>query len=213
MGSEKVQSGPLEFDIPAREAQVVGERQRIMPLDQGALTEETRKLSAAIRGTFGIAENGPMVPETFATMGKHPGAFRCQLEMGMELIGRGVLPPRERELAILRVGWLCRAPFEWGEHVNFARRCGVSAEEIERVTHGSSAQGWNAHERAVLRAVEELLGDQSISDETWAVLAKSWTERQLMELPVLVGHYFATALLHHSLRISLLDSNPGLRHR
>ena len=60
---------------------------------------------------------------------------------------------RERELAVLRVAWLCRAPYEWGEHVELAKLCGVSAEEIERVTQGSSAAGWSDHECALLLAV------------------------------------------------------------
>ena len=111
------------------------------------------------------------------------------------------------------VGWWCRAPFEWGEHVDIAKRYGVTDEEVERVTHGSSAPGWNEHDRAVLKGVEELLGNYMLSDQTWDVLAKTWTERQLLEFPTLVGQYFATALQQNSLRVRLADDNPGLRHR
>ena len=77
---------------------------------------------------------------------------------------KGALSPRERELAILRVDWLCGAPFEWGEHVDIAKRYGVSREEIERVTQGSSAPGWSEHERAILKGVEESLANYMISD-------------------------------------------------
>jgi 4-carboxymuconolactone decarboxylase len=135
------------------------------------------------------------------------------MEMGIQLAGRGELSPRERELAILRVGWWCGAPYEWGEHVTVAKRYGITADEIERITQGSAAAGWSEHEWAILRGVEELLGEQMISDATWAVLAKRWNERQLIEFPVLVGQYFAVALQQNSLRVRLDAGNSGLRER
>jgi alkylhydroperoxidase family enzyme len=135
------------------------------------------------------------------------------MEMGIQLLGNGVLSPRERELAVLRVGWLCRAPYEWSQHVDIAKRYGVTAEEIERATHGSSAPGWTEHEAAIVRGVEELLGDQSISDDTWNVLARTWTERQLLEFPTLVGYYVAIAYSQNSLRMRLNAGKKGLRER
>ena len=107
--------------------------------------------------------------------------------MGIMLAVKGKISPRERELAVLRVGWVTGAPFEWSEHVVIARRVGITSEEIERVIAGGAAPGWNSHEAALLTAVDELLSRFMISDETWAVLAESWDEQQLMEFPVLVG--------------------------
>jgi 4-carboxymuconolactone decarboxylase len=208
----RVQTGPIDFDIDAREAQVIGDQPRITPLAPQELTQAIKELSGVIRSTFGVNDNS-VIPDLFATMAKQPGLYRCQLELGLQLVRHGALPPRERELAVLRVAWLCRAPFEWGEHVDFSKRNGVTAEEVERVTQGSSDPGWGQHDRTVLRAVEELVCDQAISNETWKALATQWNDQQLLELPVLVGHYFLTALLHNSLRIGLLEGNCGLRHR
>ena len=144
---------------------------------------------------------------------RHPDVFRGQIELNKALLNKGTIDKRERELAILRVAWLCRAPVEWGEHVQIGRLSGVTAEEIERVTQGSSASGWSDHERALLRAVEELLGDHSISDETWNVLSASWNERQLLELPVLVGMYHIIAMQHNSVKARLPKGNKGLYQR
>jgi alkylhydroperoxidase family enzyme len=200
------------FDIDARESQVLGKPQRIAPLDPKEFDPEAKALVINIRASLGISDNSA-IPPVFALMLKHPGLFRCQMEMGIQLLGKGTISPRERELAILRVGWLCRAPFEWGEHVDVAKRYGVTDEEIDRVTRGSSAPGWTSHEAAILRGVEELLGDQMISDDTWSVLERTWTERQLIEFPTLIGQYVATAYAQNSLRIRLAADNPGLRHR
>src|SRR5262249_2898421 len=130
-----------------------------------------------------------------------------------ELLGNGTLPARARELVILRIGWLCRAPYEWGEHVELAKRAGISTEEIERVTRGSASDGWNDPNRALLQAVEELFADAMISDATWAVLAHHFDEKQLIELPILVGQYQTVAYFQNSLRLRLQRGNRGLRAR
>jgi 4-carboxymuconolactone decarboxylase len=203
---------PQHFDIDARQAQVVGERPRIAPLDPGALDPEAKALAVTIRESLGLTDHSNM-PELFATMLKHPDLYQCQMKMGIQLY-QGALPPRERELAVLRVGWLCRAPYEWGQHVDIAKRYGVTDEEIERVTQSSAAPGWSAHDAAILRGVEELLGDQMISDATWNQLARSWSERQLIEFPTLVGQYVAIAYSHNALRVRLpAELKDGLRHR
>ena len=201
----------LEFDIAGREAHVVGEGPRIEPLPQDALDREAVELVRAVRagaGAFEMAE----VPEYMCTMIRHPEIFRCQMEMGTVLFN-GRIPPREREIAILRVGWLCRAPYEWGQHVNIARRVGLGSEHIEQARIGSSAPGWSEHEAAIVRGVEELIADKALSDETWETLAKSWDEAQLIEFPMMVGQYVATAFVQNTLRIRLEAENPGLAHR
>jgi 4-carboxymuconolactone decarboxylase len=146
-------------------------------------------------------------------MVKHPALFRCQMETGIQLLGKGELSRRERELTILRVGWLCRAPYEWGQHVEIAKRYGVTSEEIDRVTRGPDAEGWTDHEAAILRAVDELLGNQMITDETWGVLTRTWSERQLLEFPIVIGQYYTIALQQNAMRVRLVPGNPGLRHR
>jgi len=205
---------PLDaaVDIDAREAQILGSPQRIAPLAPEELDEEARALVISIRASVGANPN-ESIPPVFATMLKHPGLYRCTMDIGIQLLGKGLLSPRERELAVLRVAWLCRAPYEWGQHVEIAKRYAITAEEIERVTRGSTAAGWTEHEAAIIRGVEELLGDQMISDETWDVLARTWDERQLMEFPTLVGQYVSVAYSQNALRIRLNTGNRGLRHR
>lgn len=207
-----IHTGMHNFNVDEREVQVVGLRQRIQPLAPEEISGEAKELCVQLRNSFATADPN-FIPEIVATMLRRPDLYRCQMELSVQLAARGAISPRERELAVLRVGWLCRAPYEWGQHVEISKRFGMKPEEIERVTKGSSASGWDEHERAVLLAVEELLGDQSISDETWSVLARSWNEEQLMELPVLVGAYYMLALQQNSIKVRLPESNLGLRQR
>lgn len=197
--------------IAARHAQVVGDAPRVEPLGQEELVGESRQLCVAVREAIGITVHDD-IPEYMRTMVKNPGIFACHMEMGQALF-TGTLSPRERELAVLCVGWLCRAPYEWSQHVDIAQRYDVSADEVARIPQGSAAPGWSAHDAAILRGVEELIADAAISQATWDVLAQSWNEAQLLEFPMMVGQYVATAYVQNSIRARLTGGKPGLNHR
>ena len=113
----------------------------------------------------------------------------------------------------MRTAWLNQVPFIWGEHVGYGKDVGMTAEEIESVTQGSQATIWNRHDRAILQATEELVGDSMISDETWDILAETLSDKQLIELIACVGQYQTLGNLQDSLRIPLWDGNPGLTAR
>jgi alkylhydroperoxidase family enzyme len=159
-----------------------------------------------------LTTGGPVNPD-FATLGRHPELLAAFLDFGLKFLADTALPPRERELAILRTGWLCGAPFEWGEHVIIGKKAGLSSEEIDRVTQGSSAPGWNELDRAVLRACEELHSDSMISDGTWAVLEQHFDDRQLIELPILAGQYHKVAYIQNTMRFRTRECNAGLMAR
>ena len=145
----------------------------------------------------------------FATLVRHPGLFRHWLPFGGKLLA-GKLPPRERELLILRTGWHCRSSYEWGQHVLMARLSGLTDDEIARVPEGPAAPGWSAFDVVLLRAADELHAGARISDETWAALADRYDERQLVEVPMLVGHYHMVAFTLNSLGVEREAGVPGL---
>jgi alkylhydroperoxidase family enzyme len=200
-----------DFDYDAREAQV-SSNPRVAPLEPHQFTDDAREILEQNVAIFGSVSRSE-IPELYRTMFRHPGLYRAQNQLGAELNAHGSLSPRERELAILRVAWLVRSPFEWGQHVQYGKRCGLTTEEIEQITVGSAAPSWNDHDRAILRAIEELMDDHAMSNDTWDILARTWTDQQLMELPGLVGAYVMTAMIYNTLRFELLPGNEGFRHR
>src|SRR5881275_3048625 len=62
-----------------------------------------------------------------ATMARHPKLFRRWVTYSVGITRRAQLPEREREIVILRTGWVCQGAYEWGHHVQSARRAGLSA--------------------------------------------------------------------------------------
>ena len=115
--------------------------------------------------------------------------------------------PAPGRCCILRTAWNVRCDYEWGQHVSIAGEAGLSDEEIERVTHGPDAAGWSAEDVVVLRACDELCTDRDLGDATWAGLAERFDAKQLVELPMLVGHY---AMLAGTLKALRVERDPGV---
>lgn len=203
--------------VQAREALILGQPPRIAPLPPQDYPEGAHALAGGEGEIVGSKwrTDAPLQPlsDHTATLMRHPDLYRPHIAYGVQLSARSLLPARERELLILRTGWLCQAPFEWGEHVLIAKRIGVTSAEIERVTQGPDAPGWDEFERALLRAADELHAEAMISDATWAVLARRLDERQLIELPCLVGHYHLVAFYQNALRMRPRPENQGLAAR
>lgn len=205
-----------EGEARRREEAILGAGPRIPPLRPEELDPASVELVLDMIGAVIDGEEAATfenVPEIIPTMLRHPQLFRRSSDLSIELLGSGRLDPRERELVILRIAWLCGAPYEWSEHVEIAKRLGVSSDEIDRITVGSRAKGWSRHESALLCAVEELREDAMISDATWATLAARLDEAQLIELPLLVGQYQATAYFQNALRLRLRPGSRGLEAR
>jgi len=171
---------------------------RIPPLAEADRDDQARELLAQAGGPAAGATN------IFATFVRHPGLFRKWMPFGGKLLA-GKIPGRDRELLILRTGWNCGSAYEWAQHVRIARASGLGDDEIARVRRGPDAEGWAPFDALLLRAADELHADACVSDATWAALAERYDERQLIELPMLVGHYHLVAFTLNSLGVQVED--------
>jgi AhpD family alkylhydroperoxidase len=140
-------------------------------------------------------------PKLFLTMGRSPKLFRGWLRFAGRLMPGGRLPRRETELVILRVAGVRGCDYEFEHHVRLGRRAGVTADDVERVRVGSTADGWRDHERLLLRVTEELLATRDLADPTWTELRAAYDERRVIELLLLVGHYDMLATTLMTLRL------------
>lgn len=171
---------------------------RIAPLGQGELDDAQRELVAGVTGT-GTASN------IFLTLARHPGLMRRWLPFGGKILN-GKLPARDRELLILRTAWRCQAAYEWGHHVEIGRQAGLTDDEVARIPAGPVG-AWSEPDALLLRAADELHDDAFITDETWAGLAGRYDERQLIEIPMVVGQYHLVSFTLNSLGI---QPEPGI---
>jgi 4-carboxymuconolactone decarboxylase len=143
----------------------------------------------------------------FTTLARHPELFKAWMRFAGYLLTGGRLPFADRELLILRTGYNCRAPYEWGQHARIALNGGIEREVVDRVAAGPDAPGWDERQTLLLRAADELYADARISDNTWNDLGRHLDQQQLIELPMLVGQYHLVAFTLNSLGV---QPEPGL---
>lgn len=175
---------------------------RVPPVsDPSELTDEAREL-------LGTTSLGPAI-NIFRTFIRHPKLMKRWLVFGNHILFKSSLPPRERELLILRTGWRCRAEYEWGQHVIIGRAAGLTDEEIDRVTRGPDDPGWDPFDATLLRAADDLHDDHIVSDDTWRALAERYGTQQLMDLVFTVGQYTLVSMALNSLGVQLDPDVPG----
>jgi alkylhydroperoxidase family enzyme len=175
---------------------------RLEPLDDSQWDEEIQPLRDVMKA-FG----GGRVFNIFSTVAHHPKLLKNWMVFGTQILNKSTLPPRERELVILRTGWLCQAEYEWAQHVVIGKQCGLTDEEIDRITKGPDAGGWNDLDKALLQATDEMQGDSCVSDATWNTLSAKLDTTQMLDLLFTVGQYMLVSTVLNSLGVQL---DPGL---
>jgi 4-carboxymuconolactone decarboxylase len=180
---------------------------RIPPLPPDEWPEELRPLAAFTASGEALSVGDLNI---FRTLAQHPALFQSWAPFGAYLLTNGTLPFEERELLILRTGFNCGSPYEWGQHVRISLNGGIDRETIDRVVDGPDADGWSGTEAALLRAADELHSGARITDETWAELANAYDERQLIEIAMTVGQYHMVAFALNSLGVEQDEGIEGL---
>ncbi len=168
---------------------------RIAPLQNADLDAEQQEI---------VAPMGDRVLNIFRTMIQAPKAAKGFLAWGNYVLSKkNDLPPREREIVILRIGYLCKSGYEWTQHHAIGLREGLTAEEIERIKGGADAPGWSPADQALLRASDELHHDQFITEPTWAALSAHFSEKQRMDVVFTAGQYTQVSMILNSFGVQL----------
>jgi len=147
------------------------------------------------------------------TVIRHTKLFKRWSVFANHVMFGSTLDPREREIAILRIGWLRNAEYEWAQHVVIGKNCGMTDEEIDWVAEGPQAKGWSELDSAIMQATDELAADAFITDETFARLAAHYSTEQIMDLVFAVGQYNMVSMALNTLGVQLDDGLEGFGKR
>ena len=134
-----------------------------------------------------LTGSGP--PNIFTALGQHPRLFRAWLYYSAHLMPFGRLPRRDTELVILRVAWRCSSVYEWRQHVPLALRIGLTVDQINAIAQHASIDGLTDRQRTLFAVTDDLLAQRAISEPTWRSARVTLTDRELIELCLLIGHY------------------------
>ena len=165
------------------------------------------RVNALIAAAIGRATGGPP-PRIFTTLGRHRKLFRAWLRFAGALMPRGKLPRQDTELVILRVAHNCGCDYEWRHHEHIAQVEGLTAADVFNAKQGSSA--FAGHQALLIRAADELHEHRTIGDGLWSELARHYSDVELIELCMLIGHYEMLAMTLNSLGVQP-DQPPNPR--
>ena len=161
---------------------------RVKPIPFSDWDEELQKIWMKGREDPNNPSARPVL-NIFRTLANHPKLFSRWRVFGNHVLSKSSLPSRDREILILRIGWLCGSEYEWSQHVKIGKEAGLTYEEILRIIEGPNAEGWDNFESTLLRAVDELFFNSFISDSTWNRLAERYNTPQLIDVVFAIGQY------------------------
>jgi 4-carboxymuconolactone decarboxylase len=139
-----------------------------------------------------------------ATLANHPTLAKNWNQFAMHIMGTNSLSPRLREIAIMRIGYLCQSDYELSQHAWISQLAGLKADEIRNIIQGADAAGWSKLESAVIRCADELKENNLISDATWQTLeSEGLTVQQRMDLIFTIGQYNLVSWTLNSLGVQL----------
>ena len=180
---------------------MIKRKQRIPMRDLSTLAAEDRE------GIEKNAMNGRIF-NIFKVLAHHPKLVKRWTPFAGHILQKQTLPFRDREMLILRIGWLNQAEYEFAQHELIAKRGDVSDEDVARLKEGPKAKGWSEQEAALLQVADDLYENSVVSDATWEVLSKTYSTEQLMDAVFTVGQYNLVSWALNSFGVPLDDFLP-----
>jgi alkylhydroperoxidase family enzyme len=175
---------------------------RIQPV-----TDVSDEVAAILGGGINSPAGTPL--NIFGTIAHHPRLLKRFMNFAGLFLNKGLLPAREREIVILRVGWNCQSVYEFGQHTIIGERVGLTMEEITAVTRDISEHNWNDRDTALLEMSDDLCADNCVSQQTWDKLRRDWKEDELIELVMVAGTYRLVSGFLNTMGVELDAQTPG----
>lgn len=119
------------------------------------------------------------------------------------------LEGRLREIVIVRVAHLNRTAYVIGQHVpQLSAPEGLTDQECDALADWQDAPSFGARERAALAYTDAMTRDVAVPDAVFEALRPHFSERQIVELSVLIGLYNM-----HTRVFTALGIDPEPHHR
>lgn len=175
---------------------------RLPYLDRDQLPEMERDIFDNL-----LAQRGS-IGNIFRTVAHSPLLLRRMLYFSDGLRNRTRLDRRFRELAILTVGRLTNAEYEYVHHQRLAKSVGVRQEQLDRLAAWETDAAFNEQERAVIRYATEVTQDVKVANATFDALRKFLDNEQIVELTLNTAFYNMVVRFLVPMQV---DLEPGAR--
>lgn len=151
-----------------------------------------------------LAELPPL--NVFRMMARTPASFKPFLDIAMSVLFGAEFDPRKREIAVLRVAHMTKSNYEWVQHVNVAKREGLTDDEIEIIGTEGEVSGLSEEGNLLCRVADEISRDVRLSDNALARIIELYGERQAAELILCCSYFNMLSRLLESNRVPLEDT-------
>jgi alkylhydroperoxidase family enzyme len=146
--------------------------------EQTALIERIRK---GRRGTF---------INVYKVLLHAPEIANVWLDLVNVVRWKTELDDRLREIVIIRIGYLNRCAYVVKQHVpELSTSAGLPKEQADALADWQTSTFFDARERAALAYADAVTRDIDVPDAVFAELRKHFSERQIVEMTVLIGTY------------------------
>jgi 4-carboxymuconolactone decarboxylase len=132
----------------------------------------------------------------------NPKMYRSFVPHIEAVIAKTSLPPRDRQVLVLRTLATCSDTYELAHHIRISQGAGIGESEIAAFQSGTG-DCLTDFDRTLIAAADELKRDQNIGEATWAALAARYSAEQLMEVVFVTGCYVTMAMLTKTFGIEL----------
>jgi alkylhydroperoxidase family enzyme len=171
---------------------------RLSYLNQDDLAEEHRRLLERPANLFRALVHSPE-------------AFRNFSRLGGWIRTGSTLDPRLREMAILQVGYITRAAYEWTHHIKIGHDFGVSDDDIRALIDETAGKTTDLPDldRAVLRLAREMTEELKGSEEAFNTVHSALGDEHTVDLLMTIAFYNLVVRVLHTLEI---DLEPEYEH-
>jgi alkylhydroperoxidase family enzyme len=202
-----VQMGLYAQPLPERPGgsrPVQPSKPRIEPLPEAQWTDEHKQRIAQ------FVPAGARPGNSFRTLLNVPELVDQTMTFYRYVSQNSSLPPRIRELLMLRTAWLHGSDVIWRERVPSARQAGLG-DDLRRIAEGPAAAGWDPFEANLLRMVDQLFRNSFVNDSVFNMMATRYNPCNLMDAGMTVADIASLALLYNTLGVQPDDAPPADR--
>ena len=164
--------------------ELITDKQQI-PAERHPEFDEIVGVLGRVGGPFGILMHSPGLAEMVCKTGAH---VRLQSELTMV----------ERELALLSTVREKDAAYEWGSHVETARKAGMREEAIDAMRSAGDTTNLEPDERDIINYTRQLLRTNRVEQGLFDALVERHGVRWLVELTATIGQYQYIAAINNA---------------
>jgi AhpD family alkylhydroperoxidase len=134
-------------------------------------------------------------------MAHAPALMKASGEMATAFREDAVLERALAEMVVLRTAQVAGCDYVRQRHLALARAAGVTDRQVDDLAHWPDSAAFTPAQKAALDFAERLARGAAVDEETFAVLRRNFSPREIVALTMLVGFYLSTAIFIKALAV------------